>query len=177
MKIIKKKIKSIIIKVEDGEVIVSAPYGTSKAYIEKIVDRNKTKIQELRELDASKNRFKNHLFGEEIEIESEKDLEKIYRTRLKAVLDILFEKYEKITGLKASSVSIMKMKVRWGTCYPATKKIIINLKLAERPIDEIEAVVLHELIHLRCANHDKKFYDECIKYMPNYLEIEKRLKT
>ncbi|WP_246541277.1 M48 family metallopeptidase [Peptoniphilus ovalis] len=177
MKIIKKKIKSIIIKVEDGEVVVSAPHGTSKSYIDKVLDKNKSRIEELKTLDAKKNRFKNHLFGEKIEVDNEKDLEKIYRTRLKAVLDILFEKYEKITGLKATSVNIRKMKVRWGTCYPASGKININLKLAERPIDEIEAVVLHELVHLKYGNHDKKFYNECIKYMPNYLEIEKRLKT
>jgi len=164
-------------KVENGELIVSAPYGTTKSYIEKVVERNKDKIQELKEIDKKKNRYENHLFGKKINVESEKELDKIYRSELKSVLDELFPKYENLIGLYASTVSIRKMNIRWGTCYPNTKKIIINLRLAQRPIEEIEAVVLHELLHLKYFYHDKKFYSECIKYMPNYLEIEKRLKT
>lgn len=68
------------------------------------------------------------------------------------------------------------MKVRWGTCYPKSGDIKINLYLAERPIEQIEAVVLHELVHLKYFYHDEKFISECKKYMPNYEEIERELK-
>ena len=82
-----------------------------------------------------------------------------------------------MTGLTSKSYEIRKMKVRWGTCYPKRGDIKINLYLAARPLDQIEAVVLHELVHLKFFNHDKNFINECKKYMPNYEEIERELKT
>ena len=172
----RKKVKNLRIRVEDGIIKVSAPLRTSEREIKRIVKNNWDTIERLKEEDLRKRRYKNHLFGEKLEITSEKEVEKIYRAELKKALDEIFEKYEKLTGLSPKSVDIRKMKVRWGTCYPQSGAIKINLYLAERPRDQIEAVVLHELVHLKYFYHDKKFKEECKKYMPNYEEIERDLK-
>lgn len=172
----RKKVKTLRIKVEDGIIKVSAPTRTSEREIKRILEKNRDTIERLKEEDLRKRRYKNHLFGEKLEITSEKEIEKIYRTELKKALDEIFEKYENLTGLSPKSVDIRKMKVRWGTCYPQSGAIKINLYLAERPREEIEAVVLHELVHLKYFYHDKKFREECKKYMPNYEEIERKLK-
>ena len=172
----RKKVKNLRIKVEDGIIKVSAPTRTSEREIKRILEKNRDTIERLKEEDLRKRRYKNHLFGEKLEITSEKEIEKIYRTELKKALDEIFEKYEKLTGLSPKSVDIRKMKVRWGTCYPQSGAIKINLYLAERPREQIEAVVLHELVHLKYFYHDKKFKEECKKYMPNYEEIERDLK-
>ena len=172
----RKKVKNLRIKVEDGIIKVSAPVRTSEREIKRILENNRDTIERLKEEDLRKRRYKNHLFGEKLEITSEKELEKIYRAELKKALDEIFEKYENLTGLSPKSVEIRKMKVRWGTCYPQSGAIKINLYLAERPREEIEAVVLHELVHLKYFYHDKKFKEECKKYMPNYEEIERDLK-
>lgn len=172
----RKKVKNLRIKVEDGIIKVSAPTRTSEREIKRILEKNRDTIERLKEEDLRKRRYKNHLFGEKLEITSEKEIEKIYRTELKKALDEIFEKYEKLTGLSPKSVDIRKMKVRWGTCYPKRGDIKINLYLASRPLEEIEAVVLHELVHLKYFYHDKKFREECKKYMPNYEEIERNLK-
>lgn len=172
----RKKVKNLRIKVEDGIIKVSAPVRTSEREIKRILENNRDTIERLKEEDLRKRRYKNHLFGEKLEITSEKELEKIYRAELKKALDEIFEKYGKLTGLFPKSVEIRKMKVRWGTCYPKSGAIKINLYLAERPREEIEAVVLHELVHLKYFYHDKKFKEECKKYMPNYEEIERDLK-
>lgn len=172
----RKKVKNLRIKVEDGIIKVSAPVRTSEREIKRILENNRDTIERLKEEDLRKRRYKNHLFGEKLEITSEKELEKIYRAELKKALDEIFEKYENLTGLSPKSVEIRKMKVRWGTCYPQSGAIKINLYLAERPRDQIEAVVLHELVHLKYFYHDKKFKEECKKYMPNYEEIERDLK-
>ncbi|WP_297392864.1 M48 family metallopeptidase [uncultured Peptoniphilus sp.] len=176
IEIYRKKVKNLRIKVEDGIIKVSAPLRTSEREIKRIVENNLDIIERLKEEDLRKRRYKNHLFGEKLEITSEKELEKIYRSELKKALDEIFEKYENLTGLSPKSVEIRKMKVRWGTCYPQSGAIKINLYLAERPREEIEAVVLHELVHLKYFYHDKKFKEECKKYMPNYEEIERDLK-
>ena len=172
----RKKVKKLRIKVEDGIIKVSAPLRTSEREIKKLVENNRELIEELKLADESRKRYKNHLFGKKIDFTSVKELEKIYRSELKKALDEIFLKYENLTGLSPKSVEIRKMKVRWGTCYPKSGAIKINLYLAERPREEIEAVVLHELVHLKYFYHDKKFKEECKKYMPNYEEIERDLK-
>lgn len=177
LEINRKNIKNVIIKVEDGIIKVSAPYKISDREIKRIVEKNRDKVERLKIKDKHKNRYKNLLFGEKIETSSEIELEKVYRRNLEKVLDDIFYKYEKITGLSPTSVEIRKMKIRWGTCYPDKKAIKINLKLAERPIEQIEAVVLHELIHLKYFYHDENFINECEKYLPNYKELERELKS
>lgn len=172
----RKKVKNLRIKVEDGIIKVSAPFKTSEKEIENLLETNKDVIEKLKLADESRNRYKNHLFGEKVNFTSEEDLEEIYRRELKKVLGEIFPRYEALTGLSPNSYEIRKMKVRWGTCYPKSGAIKINLYLAERPREEIEAVVLHELVHLKYFYHDKKFKEECKKYMPNYEEIERDLK-
>lgn len=173
----RKKIKSLRIKVEDGIIKVSAPNNLSERKINNFIEENLETIEKLKAEDKKRRRYKNHLFGEKVNFTSEEDLEKIYRRELKKVLDEIFPRYEALTGLFANSYEIRKMKVRWGTCYPKRGDIKINLYLAERPYEQIEAVVLHELIHLKYFNHDDKFLKECKKYMTNYEEIERELKT
>lgn len=79
----RKKVKNLRIKVEDGIIKVSAPVRTSEREIKRILENNRDTIERLKEEDLRKRRYKNHLFGEKLEITSEKELEKIYRAELK----------------------------------------------------------------------------------------------
>ena len=173
----RKKMKSLRLRVEDGIIKVSAPRKMTDNSIENFIENNKEAIERLKREDERRGRYKNHLFGEKVNFTSEEELEKIYRRELKKVLDEIFPRYEALTGLTAKSYEIRKMKVRWGTCYPQRGDIKINLYLAARPLEHIEAVVLHELVHLKFFHHDKNFINECKKYMENYEEIERELKT
>lgn len=173
----RKKIKSLRVRVEDGIIKVSAPRKMADKSIKNFIENNKEAIERLKREDERRGRYKNHLFGEKVNFTSEEELEKIYRRELKKVLDEIFPRYEALTGLTAKSYEIRKMKVRWGTCYPKRGDIKINLYLAARPLEHIEAVVLHELVHLKFFHHDKDFINECKKYMSNYEEIERELKT
>lgn len=87
----------------------------------------------------------------------------------------IFEKWENITKLKASSYQIKKMKTRWGTCNPSTKKIWINLELAYKSDECIEYVILHELAHLRATGHGRDFIAIMDYFMPRWEEIRKIL--
>ena len=71
----RKKVKNLRIKVEDGIIKVSAPLRTSEREIKKLVENNKDQIEKLRLADESRKRYKNHLFGEKLEITSEKEVE------------------------------------------------------------------------------------------------------
>lgn len=40
----------------------------------------------------------------------------------------------------------------------------------------IDAIIVHELCHLKYKNHSKEFYELVSKYIPNYKDIDKWLK-
>ena len=107
----------------------------------------------------------------------EKAINEGLREILGAKIDELLPKWERITNLRPSSYQIKKMKSRWGTCNTLTKKIWLNLILAHKSEECIEYVILHEICHLKVANHGNDFVTLMDRYMPNWREIKKELNS
>lgn len=98
-----------------------------------------------------------------------------YREELAERVNVLLPKWEAYTGLNCSSWQSKNMKTRWGSCNTGTKKIWLNVKLAEHPPECLEYVMLHELAHTRVPNHGTEFKAILNEYMPEWKEIRKRL--
>jgi predicted metal-dependent hydrolase len=49
----------------------------------------------------------------------------------------------------------------------------LNTKLIFSPLFCLDYVIFHELCHLKCKNHSKKFYDLQEKFIPNWKDIKK----
>ena len=90
-------------------------------------------------------------------IQREESLLKWYREQLKLTLPSLFEKWSLILGVQVNQWGIKKMKTRWGSCNPRTKRISISLELAKYSHQTIEYVVCHELAHLLEPSHNQRF--------------------
>lgn len=63
----------------------------------------------------------------------------------------------------------------WGTCNTEKKKLWFNLQLAQKPIECLEYVILHELIHLRERTHNSTFIAYMDMYMKNWRAVRKEL--
>ena len=107
--------------------------------------------------------------------ERETAIKKFYKAELERELTSLLAKWEGITNLKCASFSIRDMKTRWGSCSVQSARMRFNLGLAERPIECVEYVVLHELAHLRVSNHGAEFKAILDEYMPNWRERKNAL--
>lgn len=57
----------------------------------------------------------------------------------------------------ANEYRIKNMRTKWGTCNIDKRRIWINLQLAKKPIECLEYVVTHELVHLVEKNHTNRF--------------------
>ncbi len=91
-----------------------------------------------------------------------------YRAQLKAKLPEFVQKWEVIIGVKANTVGVKNMLTKWGTCNTKDKRIWINLQLAKKPIECLEYVVVHELVHLLEKNHSSAFLGYMDRFLPNW---------
>lgn len=98
-----------------------------------------------------------------------------YRKFLKIEIERLLPKWESITGLHCESWQTKYMITRWGTCNTDKKKLWFNLQLAQKPIECLEYVILHELIHLRERTHNSTFIAYMDMYMKNWRAVRKEL--
>lgn len=98
-----------------------------------------------------------------------------YRKALEKEIPGLIAKWENIIGVKASSWTIRDMKTRWGTCNVRTHKICLNLQLVKKPVQCLEYVVVHELVHLLEKSHNYVFKGYMDHYLPQWRRIKKEL--
>ena len=100
-----------------------------------------------------------------------------YRQELRRVLNSVVLRCEKKTGLHADEYRIKNMRTKWGTCNIDKRRIWINLQLAKKPVECLEYVVTHELVHLVEKNHTNRFHALVSEYYPTWQEAKKILNT
>ncbi len=98
-----------------------------------------------------------------------------YRSLLKAEIEKRLPKWEDATSLYCDSWQTKYMTTRWGTCSVNKKKIWLNLQLAKKPLECLDYVILHELVHLKERNHGADFIALMDIYMPYWREMKKLL--
>lgn len=91
-----------------------------------------------------------------------------YREQLKALIPPLLDKWQFTLGVEVSNWGIKKMKTKWGSCNPASRRVWFNLELAKKPVPCLEYIVVHELAHLLERHHNKRFTKLLDTHMPQW---------
>ena len=102
-------------------------------------------------------------------------LQNWYRNRLKEQIPDLKKKWEKQLEVEASEVRIRAMKTRWGSCNTEARRIWLNLELIKKPVDCIEYILVHEMIHFFERHHTDRFRKLMDHYMPDWRTRRDRL--
>lgn len=68
-------------------------------------------------------------------------------------------------GVSPHSIRLQKMRTKWGSCSEAGV-VTFSSDLLSRHREFGEAVILHELLHLKFPNHGKVFKSFLRSYMP-----------
>lgn len=99
-----------------------------------------------------------------------------YRHQLKARIPGLLEHWQPLIGKEVSAWGIKKMKTKWGSCNICDRRIWLNLELAKKPIECLEYVLVHELIHLLERHHNDRFKAYMDKFLPQWKQYRDTLK-
>ncbi len=78
-------------------------------------------------------------------------------------------------GLAVARVTVRNQRSRWGSCSPRGA-IALNWRLVQMPLRVSDYVVLHELMHLRRADHSRRFWREVEAVCPDWCECERWLR-
>lgn len=95
-------------------------------------------------------------------------LEEWYRVQLKKIVPELIAKWERKIGVQSNEFGIRKMRTKWGTCNTEAKRIWLNLELAKKPIECLEFIIVHELVHLLERSHNEVFVNYMNQFMPKW---------
>ena len=173
IEVIRKNVKNINLTVlpPDGHVRVSAPFGLSEERLAEFLCSKTDWIRVHREKvieRAATKEASSALRNPEMSEEERKEILERYREFLRPKLEEYLAFWGRQTGLHPERWQLRDMKTRWGSCNPRTKKLWFSVGLAEKPDECIEYVVLHELAHLKIANHGADFKAFLTHFMPDW---------
>jgi predicted metal-dependent hydrolase len=97
------------------------------------------------------------------------------REELKKALPPLIAKWEPVMGVQVKKFFVQKMKTRWGSCNYTKANVRFNSELAKKPIECLEYVVVHELVHLLEPSHNARFHRLMTQFLPHWKLIKDEL--
>lgn len=112
------------------------------------------------------------LSSEELQVR----IDQLYTSEVTAALRDMVHAYEIAMGVAVARVSVRSMKTRWGSCTPKTATIRIARELAAYPVECLDMVVAHELVHLLEPSHNQRFHALLDTYCPDNRSLSQRLK-
>ena len=195
--ITKKRQKNTYIRVkEDLNIYVTTNYFTTKDDILKLIENNKTSISRMITRQEKKQQKEKEftylgkkynlvlINSKEITLGLETILynnsENLHKWLVKQANSIFLEELNKMynifpINIPYPSLTIRKMKTRWGVCNTKTKRVTLNLELIKKDLKYLDYVIVHELAHLVYPNHQHEFWSLVGQVIPNYKALRKEL--
>ncbi len=100
---------------------------------------------------------------------------KWYKTQALTIFTERVTHYANLHGFSPKQVKVTSAKTRWGSCS-ANGTINFTWRLVMAPLEVIDYVVIHELVHLRVKNHSQKFWQAVEQFCPEYKSHRKWLR-
>ena len=203
--ITKKKVKYLRMKVKDGKVLISSPFGVSKDRIDKFILDNQDFIKKSLVKQQIKKEKEAINYNDEIIIlnkkyqvletyltskvtehfifikqglDIKKEIKRLFKNELLIKLTELtkYYFYNMSFTCEFPSIIIKDVKSKWGSYWKDKHKIEYSSNLLFKDERTYHYLVVHELAHIIEFNHSSKFYDIVKMYCPNYKQLRNELK-
>lgn len=145
-------------------------YYLGKRYLLKVIERDSAPIVVL------KHRVIDLYVRPGADITKKQEvMESWYRRQLKDMMQAYIGKWEKKMQVEVNEYAIKKMRTKWGTCNANAGRIWLNLELAKKPIQCIEYIIVHEMVHLLERSHNSRFVAYMDKFLPQWRQYKDEL--
>lgn len=91
-----------------------------------------------------------------------------YATLLRESVPPLIAKWEPVLEVSVARFFIRDMKTRWGSCTPRSRRIRLSIDLARQSPQCLEYVVVHEMVHILEASHNRRFVRLMDRFLPEW---------
>ena len=95
-------------------------------------------------------------------------VEEWYREQLKQAVPPLLSRWQTVLGVSVERFFVQRMKTKWGSCNHTAHTIRLNTELAKKPVECLEYVLVHELVHLLVPTHNARFVELMDRFMPSW---------
>jgi predicted metal-dependent hydrolase len=163
----RQKRRSLTIQVKDGQIFVMAPLLMREETIVGFLLKKKRWIHNritqisLPEFDVEEGYY--FLFGIKHPIPANQKKLTLDPTYLTQRLTF----WQNHLNLFPKKVSVKMMKRSWGRCS-SNGTVTLNIRLLHYDKRFIDAVIVHELVHLNHLNHSKSYKDALDEALPEY---------
>lgn len=110
------------------------------------------------------------------EILFQKQVDSFYKTEAKKYIPLLVKIWAEKMSLTPSDIRFRKTKRQWGSCS-AKNVLSFNTMMMKLPQDVIQYIIVHELAHIRHKHHQRSFWQEVERYLPDYKKQVQVLKN
>jgi hypothetical protein len=200
--VIRSKRKTVGLYVEsDGRLIVRAPRGVPRAFIDAFVQEKEAWIREKQALArqmAKQSRPRQFVDGEnflflgesyplqivdhqakplvfdagfhlrrDAQPQAVAHFEAWYRGQARKLISERVAWYAQQHGFHYKKIRIGAARTRWGSSS-TTGTLSFTWRLIMAPLDMIDYVVVHELVHTRVRNHSPAYWQALAEIMPDY---------
>jgi len=145
-------------------------YYLGKRYLLKVV-----KTETRQHVEIKHNNIVLHIHADTSTVQKQTILQEWYREQLKEIVPKYIAKWEETMQVKVAEFGIKKMKTKWGTCNREASRIWINLELSKKPLECLEYIVVHEMVHLLERNHNNNFVAYMDKFLPQWRHLKEEL--
>ena len=95
-------------------------------------------------------------------------LEQWYRDLVRTAAADLIPQWEPKIGVEITGFYVRRMKTRWGSCNHQAQTIRLNTDLARKPLECLEYIVVHEMIHVLEPTHNERFQKLMTEFLPDW---------
>jgi predicted metal-dependent hydrolase len=106
-----------------------------------------------------------------------KALDDWYRDELSELVPPLLSQWCERLGVEGVTWKLRHMRTRWATINTSAKRITLNPEIAKQPIESLEGLIVHELVHLFVKNHGEEFIREMNRFLPDWRQRQSRLNS
>lgn len=139
-------------------------YFLGKRFLLRIVDTDKSPRVEIKK----KSYIDLHVKPGSSKEQRQHLLNEWYRSELKKLIPDIISQWERRIGVQVEDWGVKQMKTKWGTCNIQKKRILVNLELAKKPVQCLEYIIVHELVHLLERLHNEWFLAYMDKFLPRW---------